>query len=195
VAAQQSAGITVARIVRPQGLRGEVAAEILTSFPERLTRMASARLWDGKTAPRQTGIRSCRLTVSRGGQAIFHFEGSDSISDAEKLVGLEVQIPLSDRVQLPAGSYYVSDLIGCEVSEKAREEVREKSDESGNAVIGRVRDVQFTGDDIAGTPLLVLDSPRGEWLLPLAQEICVHVDTAARRIEVVLPEGLRDLNS
>jgi len=180
----------VARIVRPQGLRGEVAAEILTSFPERLTRMSSARLWDGKTAPRQTGIRSCRLTVSRGGQAIFHFEGSDSISDAEKLVGLEVQIPLSDRVQLPAGSYYVSDLIGCEV----RERPREKSDESGSTVIGRVRDVQFTGDDVAGAPLLVLDSPRGEWLLPLAQEICVHVDTASRRIEVVLPEGLRDLN-
>lgn len=191
MAAQESAGITVARIVRPQGLRGEVAAEILTSFPERLTRMASARLWDGKTTPRQTGIRSCRLTVSRGGQAIFHFEGSDSISDAEKLVGLEVQIPLSDRVQLPAGSYYVSDLIGCEVLEKTQE----KAPERDGTVIGRVRDVQFTGDDIAGTPLLVLDSPRGEWLLPLAQEICIHVDTAARRIEVVLPEGLRDLNS
>ena len=180
----------MARIVRPQGLRGEVAAEILTSFPERLTRMSSAGLWDGKTAPRQTEIRSCRLTMSRGGQAIFHFEGSDSISDAEKLVGLEVQIPLSDRVELPAGSYYVSDLIGCEV----RERPREKSDESGSTVIGRVRDVQFTGDDVAGAPLLVLDSPRGEWLLPLAQEICVRVDTASRRIEVVLPEGLRDLN-
>jgi 16S rRNA processing protein RimM len=186
VAAQQSAGITVARILRPQGRRGEVAAQILTSFPERLTRMAFARLWDGKTAPRQTAVRSCRLTVSRGGQAIFHFEGSDSISDAEKLVGLEVQIPLSDRMPLPAGSYYVADLIGCEVLDQTQEK--------DAAVIGRVRDVQFTGEGVAGTPLLVLDSPGGEWLIPLAQEICVHVDTASRRIEVVLPEGLRDLN-
>ncbi len=202
MAAQQSAGLTVARILRPQGRRGEVAAEILTSFPERLTRMSSARLWDGKTAPRQTAVRSCRLTSSRGGQAIFHFEGSDSISDAEKLVGLEVQIPLADRMPLPAGSYYVADLIGCEVREKvreiAREEVREETREEvrekDGAVIGRVRDVQFTGEGVAGAPLLVLDSPRGEWLLPLAQEICVHVDTSARRIEVVLPEGLRDLN-
>ncbi|MFZ3200244.1 MAG: hypothetical protein WA175_03735 [Candidatus Acidiferrales bacterium] len=203
MAAQESAGLTVARILRPQGRRGEVAAEILTSFPERLARMAFANLWDGKTAPRQTGIRSCRLTSSRGGQAIFHFEGSDSISDAEKLVGLEVQIPLSDRMLLPAGSYYVTDLIGCEVCEKAHENAGEKAHEKAPVrglkkedvtVIGRVRDVQFTGDDIAGTPLLVLDSPRGEWLLPLAQEICVHVDTALRRIEVVLPEGLRDLN-
>lgn len=194
MAAQQSAGITVARILRPQGRRGEVAAQILTSFPERLTRMSFAGLWDGKTAPRQTAVRSCRLTMSRGGQAIFHFEGSDSISDAEKLVGLEVQIPLSDRMQLPAGSYYVADLIGCEVREIVREKARENAREEDGAVIGRVRDVQFTGEDVAGTPLLVLDSPGGEWLIPLAQEICVHVDTAARRIEVVLPEGLRDLN-
>jgi len=194
VAAQQSAGITVARILRPQGRRGEVAAQILTSFPERLTRLAFARLWDGKSAPRQTAVRSCRLTMSRGGQAIFHFESSDSISDAEKLVGLEVQIPLSDRMPLPAGSYYVADLIGCEVREKARENAREEAHEKEGPVIGRVRDVQFTGEDVAGTPLLVLDSPGGEWLIPLAQEICVHVDTAAGRIEVVLPEGLRDLN-
>jgi ribosomal 30S subunit maturation factor RimM len=31
-------------------------------------------------------------------------------------------------------------------------------------------------------------------LIPLAQEICVNVDLAARQIEVVLPEGLRELN-
>ena len=183
MAAQESPRVTVARILRPHGRRGEVAAEILSSFPERLTRLSSAALWDGTAPPRQTAIRSCRLTSSRGGQAILHFEGSGSISDAEKLVGLEVQIPLADRMPLPPGSYYVTDLIGCEV--------RDKDD----ATVGRVRDVQFTGENVAGAPLLVLDSPHGEWLIPLAQEICVHVDTAARRIEVVLPEGLRDLNT
>ena len=55
-------------------------------------------------------------------------------------------------------------------------------------MIGHVRDVQMTG----GTPILVVDSPRGELLIPLAQDICVRVDTAARAIEVVLPEGLRE---
>jgi len=54
--------------------------------------------------------------------------------------------------------------------------------------------VQFTGEDVAGTPILVINSPRGEVLVPLAEEICVRIDTAARTIEVVLPEGLRDLN-
>jgi len=31
-------------------------------------------------------------------------------------------------------------------------------------------------------------------LIPLAEEICIRIDVSARRIEVNLPEGLRDLN-
>jgi 16S rRNA processing protein RimM len=187
VAEQQpprTANVTVARVLRPHGRRGEVAAEILTDFPQRLTQLKSAELSGALGAvPRRVAIRSCWLSQSRGGQAIFHFENSDSISDAEKLVGLEVQIPMAERMPLPAASYYVTDLIGCEVFER------------NGAAVGLVRDVQFTGEGVAGTPILVVDSARGELLIPLAQEICVSVDTAARRIEVVLPEGLRDLNS
>jgi 16S rRNA processing protein RimM len=161
-----------------------VAAEILTDFPERLTRLKSAQLWNGRTEPpRSALVRSCWLSHSRSGQAIFLFEGSDSISDAEKLVGLEVQIPLSERISLPAGSFYVSDLVGCEVYER-----------DGGKLIGRVRDLQFPGEELKGTPLLEVDSASGELLIPLAQEICVQIDTATRRIEVVLPEGLYDLN-
>jgi 16S rRNA processing protein RimM len=173
--------ITVARVLRPHGRRGEVAAEILTDFPDRVTRLASAELWDGRAAPRHTVVRSCWLSRSRGGQAIFHFAGSDCISDAEKLIGLEIQIPISERRQLAPGNYYVSDLVGCEVHEH------------DGGKIGDVSEVQFTGEG-AGTPILVIDSPQGEMLIPLAQEICVRIDTTARRVEVVLPEGLRELN-
>jgi 16S rRNA processing protein RimM len=182
VATQQSANITVARILRPHGIRGEVAAEILTDFPENLTRIDCVELWDGKSSPRKVRVRSCWISRSRGGQAIFHFEGSESMSHAKKLVGLEVQIPFAKRATLAAGSYYVSDLVGCEVLGKDA------------ARIGLVQDVQFTGENIAGTPILVVDSPKGELLIPLAQDICVSVNTEARRIEVALPDGLIDLN-
>jgi len=189
VAAEQpaeAAGVTVARVLRPHGRRGEVAAEILTDFPERLKQLTHAELYDEKkSSQRSVAIRSCWLSQSRGGQAIFHFEGSDSISDAEKLAGLEIRIPFSERTPLPAGSYYVTDLIGCEVRERGRE---------NDAALGVVRDVQFTGEDVAGTPLLAVDSAGGEVLIPLAKEICVNVDVAERRIDVILPEGLLDLN-
>ena len=190
--APQSASVTVARVLRPHGRRGEVACEILTDFPQRFKTLKFAELRGVRGEPRRVGIRSCWLSQSRGGQAIFLFEGSDSINDAEKLVGLEVQIPLSDRMSLPAGSYYITDLAGCEVREAL---VRSPAGESGGAAIGLVRDVQIPGDNVAGTPILVVDSPNGELLIPLAQDICVQVDTNARRIEVVLPEGLLDLNS
>lgn len=163
-------------------MRGEVAAEILTDFPERLTRLSSVELWDGRGVPRRAAVRKCWLSHSRGGQAIFHFAATDSVEDARKLVGLEVQVPFEDRVKLPAGSYYISDLVGCVVREKDGRDV------------GVVRDVEIHGDVISGTPNLVVDTARGELLIPLAQEICVDVDLAARRILVVLPEGLRELN-
>ena len=186
--AQQPAGadrVTVARVLRPHGRRGEVACEILSDFPQRFKNLKFVELRDargGGDSARRVAVRSCWLSQSRGGQAIFLFEGSDSISEAEKLVGLDVQIPLAERVALPSGSYYITDLAGCEVRE------------AGGEVIGRVSDVQMTGEGVAGTPILVVDAPRGELLIPLAQDICVRVDTAARVIDVVLPEGLRDLN-
>jgi 16S rRNA processing protein RimM len=183
----RAAYVTVARILRPHGRRGEVAAEILTDFPQRLKTLASAELFNRSAHAAHTAsvrrIRSCWLSQSRGGQAIFHFEGSDSIDDAKRLVGLEVQIPLADRVPLPQGTYYVSDLAGCEVAEQS------------GRMLGRVRDVEFVGEGVAGTPNLAVEAAEGELLIPLAQDICVNVDLAARRITVVLPEGLRDLNA
>ena len=179
----ESPRVTLARLVRPHGLRGEIAAEILTDFPERLKKLKSAELWDGRSAPRRVGVRGCWISKSRGGQAIFHFEGSNSMSDAKKLVGLEVQVPLAERVALPAGSYFISDLIGCEAVTP------------GGAMLGRVRDVQAIGENVAGTPILVVDSARGELLIPLAVAICLRVDLDVRRIVIAPPEGLLDLNS
>jgi 16S rRNA processing protein RimM len=181
------ARVTLARIVRVRGRKGEVAAEILTDFPERLTRLrevwleGTGRRERGAQVDRRTRVRQCWISTSRGRQAIFHFEGCDSIAQAEELIGLEVQVPFEERAPLPAGRYYISDLVGCDVWERGAAVER----------LGVVRDVQLAG---GGTPLLVVESPEGEVLIPLAEEICVCVDPAARRIEVVLPEGLRELN-
>jgi 16S rRNA processing protein RimM len=182
VNSEDSSYVTLARIVRPHGRRGEIAAEILTDFPDRLTKLKSACLWDGKANRRSVPVRSCWLSMSHGGQAVFHFVGTNSIDEAQKLVGMQVQVPMKDRVALAEGNYFVTDLIGCEVIA------------NGNR-IGVVRDVQPTGEEITGTPLLAVDSPHGEILIPLAVEICTKIDPSARRIEISPPEGLLDLNS
>ena len=63
--------VSLARIVRPWGRRGEVRAAVLTDFPDRLLKLRRALLGDGKSEPRAIAIRSCRLEPSRR-FAIFH---------------------------------------------------------------------------------------------------------------------------
>jgi 16S rRNA processing protein RimM len=192
--------VLVARILRARGNKGEVAAEILTDFPERLTRLRDVFVGhaDGKNEPRRISLKSSWLSQNHRGQAVFHFEGVESISEAEKFRGLEVLLPFEQRVTLPAGQYFVSDLIGCSVFENPAFVPIVSSSPCSLAeapsLLGTVRDVQFPGEEISGTPLLEVETSRGEIMIPLAVDICTRIDTAARRIDVALPEGLRDLN-
>jgi len=186
--------LTLARLLRPHGIRGEIAAEILTDFPERLTKLREVWLWDSRAdALREITVQKCWLSFTRGGQAVFKFVGVDRIEDVEKLRGLEVQVPLSERMELPAGSYYISELAGCEVWELGAD----ANSAEGLSAEGKALETKLgvvTGVQESGTPVLEVETPGGEVLIPLATEICRRIDVSARRIDVVMPEGLRDLN-
>jgi len=192
--------VLVARILRARGNKGEVAAELLTDFPERLTRLSEVFVGhsEGSAEPRRVGLKSCWLSQNHRGQAVFHFVGVESISEAEKFRGLEVFLPVEQRVTLPAGQYFVGDLIGCSVFELPTTSpvVASSPCSPGEApaLLGKVKEVQFPGEEQPGTPLLEVETSQGEILIPLAVDICTKIDTAARRIEVLLPEGLRELN-
>lgn len=204
------AWIVVARILRARGNKGEVAAQLLTDFPERLTKLKEVFLGRasgetfagvfGGTEPQPIGVKSCWLSQNHRGQGVFHFAGVDSINDAEKYRGLEILLPFEQRVTLPAGQYFVADLVGCAVFE-TKEVIPAMASspcamESAPQFLGNVRDVQFSGEGqgMRGTPVLEVETAQGELLIPLAADICKRIDTAGRRIEVVLPEGLRELN-
>ncbi len=169
--------LTVARIVKTQGRRGEVAAQVLTDFPERLQARTEVWLWDGSGEPRRIGVQ--RIWPHKS-FLVFHFAGYESIAQAQELVGLEVQIPRQEAAELEAGTFFEYELAGCRVV-----------DQTTGAELGRVRELMPTG----GTPLLAVDTPDGkELLIPFAEEICRRIAPAEQCIEVVLPEGLRELN-
>jgi len=112
------------------------------------------------------------------GALVFKFRGVDSISDAERLRGAEVQVPRSERVALEPGEYFHSDLIGCEVRDRL----------SGR-VIGRVTNFEEYG----GPPLIEIDG--GRMLIPFVKAICVDIRPEVKLIQVDLPEGLEDLDA
>jgi 16S rRNA processing protein RimM len=113
-----------------------------------------------------------------GGTLVFKFAGVDSISDAEKLRGAEVRVPKAERVELEPGEYFHSDLLGCEVRDRATDRV-----------IGQV-----TGwEEYGGPALLQIDD--GRLLIPFVKAICIEILPDARLIRVDLPEGLEAVNA
>ncbi|HMC32247.1 MAG TPA: ribosome maturation factor RimM, partial [Candidatus Angelobacter sp.] len=136
----EDAFVTIARVAKTQGRKGEVAATLLTDFPERFaTRKRLFAL--GDTGPGQRGPSRSSAPEQRRelkleehwfhkGMVVLKFAGVDSISDAETLLGCELQVPRSERAELAAGEFYVSDLAGCMVTDSGRP-------------VGRIRDVRF----------------------------------------------------
>src|ERR1700723_4444933 len=131
--------ITLARVVKTQGRRGEVAGEIYSDVPERFA--LGMKLL---ALPREPNKIRRELEVQdfwpHKGLLVFKFAGVDSISEAETLIGCELQVPQSQRSELQAGWNYVSDLVGCAVLDGDRE-------------IGRIEDVQFGAGE---APLLIV---------------------------------------
>jgi 16S rRNA processing protein RimM len=191
--------VLVARVLRPRGNKGEVVAELLTDFPSRFSNLKQIYLRKDNREPRSAALENFWLDRNHPGMGVFHFSGCATISQAEELRGHEVILPFEERVELPAGKYFVTDLIGCTVFELPAGARKLSSPpcamEEAPQVLGAVRDVFFPGAGVAGVPLLAVETPRGEVLVPLAEDICTRIDVAARRIEVRLPEGLGDLNA
>jgi len=168
----------------PQGRRGEVAAELHTSFPERF---AERRELAGLAKDGSHRALQLEEHWFHKGHVVLKFAGVNSISDAELLAGMELQIPEEQRAELEAGAAYTSDLVGCEVMDRTP---------SGLVVIGAVAEVRFGAGE---APLLVVRRKRGEreeeFLVPYAEAFLRQTDLAARRIEMELPEGLLELQS
>lgn len=167
--------ILAARIVRPRGLRGEVVAEAGSVNAERFLRYPTIELRIQGAQPVPVRIEAAWPHQDR---LVFKFSGVDSVEQAEKLRDGELWIPRADRPPAPEGEYYFDELIGCEVVER-----------SSADVLGTVTDCLEYG----GPMLLEVQKDGREILIPFVPEICVEKNVAARRIVVVLPEGLKDL--
>jgi len=168
--------ITLARVVKTQGRRGEVAVEVHSDIPDRLHAGLRVLAFGEDGSRREVKIEDA---WPHKDWVVLKFAGVDSISEAEPLVGCELQVPLNERAALETGATYVSDLVGCMLFDCGRE-------------IGIVKDVRFGAGE---APLLVVGAGKTEYEIPYAQEFLVRVDLEHRRIETNLPEGLLDVNT
>jgi len=172
--------IMVARLIRPQGRHGEILADILTDFPERFAERKRLYLVGSETSG--TPVREIELEHHwlHKGRVVLKFAGIDSINDAETLRGLMVAIPESERAPLPEDTYYISELVGCEIVDVS----------AGAAPIGVVTDFD------RNAAVFTVKRPAGdEALIPFAKAYLVRMDLQGKHIEMRLPAGLLDINT
>jgi 16S rRNA processing protein RimM len=168
--------ITLARVVKTQGRHGEVAVEVHSDIPDRFAEgmklLALGRTEDRRELEVESFWPHKRLLVLK-------FRGVDSISDAEALLGSELQVARSQRAQLEQGWNYVSDLVGCSVFDHGRE-------------IGRIEDVQFGAGE---APLLIVADASKKFDVPFAEAYLEGVEIERRKVRMKLPEGMLEINA
>lgn len=163
--------VTIAKIAKTRGLRGEVVADILTDFPERFNSLENVLIVKPSGETLEATLEKFWFQKDR---VILKFKGFDQIETAETLRNSEVCIPESEAVALEDGEFYDWELQECEVETVDGEK------------LGRVKELLRTG----GTEVLIVQGETKDYLIPFAETICVEVDIENKLIRVDVPEGL-----
>lgn len=166
--------ITVGRVTRPHGIRGEVVVKSLSDVERRLTAGEKLYVITAAGDRREVEVVSSRPAK---GNLVVCFEGFATRDEAEALRGAQLEVERERVPPAPAGSYYFFELIDCECWDTAA------------GFLGRVVDVIDDG----GGLLLQVEGEGERLLVPFVRAYLRLVDPASRRIELALPEGLVEL--
>lgn len=165
--------ISVGKIVRPHGIRGDVKVVSLIELPERFEEFHSlyVEIGDGKGEWVQVEMeKGC------GREIILKLAGIDDRDRAESLRGAFLKVRKAECLPLPEAVYYISELIGLKVRTKEGEE------------IGLIVDVLHT----PAHDVYVVDKGGRENLIPAVKNFIKQVDVSKGFIIIDSIEGLLD---
>jgi len=167
--------VTVGRIGRPHGIRGDVVVGVRTDEPE--LRFAKGSRLD--TDPVNQGPLVVAAARWHSSELLVRFEGINDRDAAAELRGtwLTVDSSTLGAVEDP-DEFRDSDLVGLTVRT------------ADGTVVGVVDDVLHSGQDV----LVVRPSPgSGEILIPFVKAIVPEVDVASGVVVINPPPGLLNL--
>ena len=192
----------IARLLRPQGRRGELLADPLSDLPglfapnrELLLAPANASAPNPHSLPVHVEEHFFP-TGKNAGRVVLKLSGCDSISAAELLAGQQLFLPTDQLPPLDPGTFFVGDLVGCTLYDAA----------TPTTPAGTVVDVEFATAPDGRTrledaaPLLAIEVPNQPpasepILVPFVLAWIETIDIPARRITMHLPQGLLDAPS
>jgi 16S rRNA processing protein RimM len=166
--------VTVGRIGRPHGIRGDVVVGVRTDEPE--LRFARGSRLD--TDPADAGPLTVAGSKWHSGELLVRFEGVVDRDAAAELRGTWLTVD-SATIAPPEDpdEFRDSDLVGLSVRTL------------GGTPVGTVADVLHSGQDV-----LVIKSPDGrDIMIPFVKPLVPEVDVPAGYLAINPPEGLLNL--
>ena len=164
----QPANIVIGAVLGAHGREGEMSVRVLTEFPERFEPGAQFYI---EGAPYSIEKASVQTNT-----AILRLKDVNTAEAANLLRGKTVEIPESERKELPAGRYYQNEIIGLEVWTTT------------GTLVGKVSDILSTG----GNDIYVVKDNGKEMLIPAVKNVVKEIDIAGKRITIEAIEGLLD---
>ena len=160
----------VGRILKPQGIKGEVKTEVITSFPEHFNDLNE--LFIKKDSFEPIEIESRRFSNKF---VFLKFKGIESRNDAEILRNEYLFVPEKELFSLEEDEFYNHQLIGLKVYSEE------------NDYIGEILEIEnYPEHDV----LVVKDSNKEEHLIPFVKDIIREVDVESQKVKIHLIEGL-----
>lgn len=165
--------LIVGQLRKPHGVHGDVLAEIITDFPERMT--ANLRIGVGPSTGPERFATTTAVRYHKGAW-LLTLDIADSRDAAEKLRSLYLYLPEQTLDELPEGYYYEHHLVGLECRG------------ADDTIYGTV-----TGLDAGpGQSRLIVRHGHREHLVPYVDAIVVSVDLDTGTIVLDPPDGLFD---
>lgn len=152
--------ISVGKVLKPQGIKGEVKVLPLTDL-EALAEIKAVYL-QGETEPRR--VERCAV---RGGYAFILLSGVPDRNAAEALRGKELYAEIKE-VKLKKGVYFVRDIIGCTLLD------------SGGAVLGAVTNI----DNYGSADVYTAESGGRVFRFPFIKALKSKVDLANKTVSI-----------
>jgi len=165
--------ITIGKITKNQGNKGEVRVLPLTDIPERFEYLETVNLIKGDKILEKE-IESLRFHKNF---VIIKFTGINDIGTALELRDFEIKISEDLVLPLDDYQYYIEDILGYEVFT------------NDGQFIGNIAEVITTG----GTDVFVVKGKDKDYMIPAAHEIIVDFDEDKEKMVIEPIPGLLEL--
>jgi 16S rRNA processing protein RimM len=165
--------VAIGRISKPIGTRGEVKVLPLTHDKQRFMNLSAVWLGQNAVNVELKKILKARIDTK---QVVLNFIGVETVEEADKIKGSYLFVPKENAIEPENGSYFVDDVIGCEV-------VTEEQ-----TTVGRITDLL----SLPMNDLWVVKKDAKEILIPAVKAIIRHVDVENKRITIHALDGLLD---